>query len=253
MSKPASPVWTPGAIGTEGCQGYWLLHEGSGTTLNDISPNGRHLSFVGSPTWSVGPLGPQLGGFTASNYAAVAISPVAPSYPLWMAVLASSTVAVNKVAMHLGDPATGGYRSINYNTTNRIQHVATNDGTTFGATATASGRAEAADGTPHVLMALALSDTSRDLLADGVSAATSTASRTLLAAIAALAIGADPISAATLPFSNGNAIAAAWGYGSAPDPALLAADWLSGTFAAAGGSATGQPPAPFGFRHLGLF
>jgi hypothetical protein len=52
---------------------------------------------------------------------------------------------------------------------------------------------------------------------------------------------------------SGSIIAAALGWGAVPDLAALSADWLSGTFAAAGGSGTGQPPAPFGFRHLGLF
>jgi hypothetical protein len=243
VPKPASPVWTPGEIGTEGCQGYWPLHEGSGTTLNDISGNGRHLSFVGTPgpTWSVGPLGAQLGGFSSSNYAAATFSPVAPSYPFWVAALVSSTTAINKAALQLGDQSTGGYRGAYYNSSDRCQYVATNNGSSF-ASVSATARPEPTDGLPHLIFGVEHSATDRRLEIDGVQVATSTTNLGLLSGIDAISAGLAALTGAQA-YTSGYLIALAIGWGALPNGAALAADWLSGTFAAAGGGASPNLPA----------
>jgi hypothetical protein len=109
------------------------------------------------------------------------------------------------------------------------------------------------DGSPHVLMWVQTAANQRRAYCDGVQIASNTATLGTHAA-SRLLLGAARLGGTTVsnPFT-GSIAAAAIGAGSIPDPAALSADWLSGTFAAAGGNADGQPPAPFGFRHLGLF
>ncbi len=47
------PLW-------RGLLGRWIMWEGAGTRLIDISGNGNHATFVGAPAWIVGQGGPAL-------------------------------------------------------------------------------------------------------------------------------------------------------------------------------------------------
>jgi hypothetical protein len=91
-------------------------------------------------------------------------------------------------------------------------------------------------------MGVEASATDRQIAIDGVSAASSTASLGLLSAIARLSLGYNAI-ASNGQYVSGSIIAAALGWGAVPDLAALSADWLSGTFAAAGGGASANLPA----------
>ena len=90
-AKESSPVWTS-TYAPNGTRAFYLIHEGSGTTVNDIS-NTYDGSIQGSPTWGSDSYGANLSGFTTSNYVlanALASSGLfngGSNYPLWMAVL----------------------------------------------------------------------------------------------------------------------------------------------------------------------
>lgn len=257
MVKPTSPVWTPGAIGTEGCRGYWLLHEGSGTTVSDISPGGNHGVFVGEPAWGTGAFGPNLSGFGASAYVAADGAGVAAGasggYPCWCAVLASCSVATQGIVLSLGNATSGiPLVALGWNTSffspaaGGLNYLIRGDSVdTFAGANWASGGL-ATDGQPHVLMGVSESASVHRLYVDGVLRASSTA--VLVPWPTALpwgrlSLGVRRRSSVDQPFP-GSLHAAAFGWDAVPDPADLAADWLSGTFSAARGGAAPELVLP---------
>ena len=42
---------------SQGLVGYWLMNEGSGNQLNDLSLNGNDLAFYNTPQWVTGESG----------------------------------------------------------------------------------------------------------------------------------------------------------------------------------------------------
>ncbi|HYE17071.1 MAG TPA: BNR-4 repeat-containing protein [Tepidisphaeraceae bacterium] len=95
--KATTPAWTSG-YAPSGVQAYYLIHEGSGTSLTDLA-NGRNGTFVGSPTWNAGAaddFGAFLSGFSTSAH--VTIDTLASvlnnndsNYPVWAIVLLKTT------------------------------------------------------------------------------------------------------------------------------------------------------------------
>jgi hypothetical protein len=53
MAKPASPTWTSGGVGGANCIGYWLLSEGTGAP-QDLSGNWPGTEALGDATWGTG-------------------------------------------------------------------------------------------------------------------------------------------------------------------------------------------------------
>lgn len=58
-----------------GLVGYWPMNEGLGTKVGDMSGNGNHGNFSGSPTWVDGKLDKALAFAGASNYVVTADNP----------------------------------------------------------------------------------------------------------------------------------------------------------------------------------
>src|SRR5207237_1628940 len=91
LAKPL-PLWRPDQA-PAGCLFYALLDEASGLRVRDLAQRAGNGAFVGTPTWGRGLYGPQLGGFTASNYVSVPglVGAGTLTYPHWAAALFAVT------------------------------------------------------------------------------------------------------------------------------------------------------------------
>lgn len=230
-TKPARPAWNPGAIGTEGCLGYWLL----GGNALDLSPNGHHGTIVGEPSWGSGDHGPELSGFSTSDYVTMDSAAVhANQYPRALAVLFRTTDTIDQYLFALGRSTTNTpvyCLSINRESVPLVGLFARDDAAQE--LTELYEEVDVGDESPHVLHAWSISSTEHHLALDGAVIASSTST-----------LGSSTFDRLTLGLLRrttdigpcaGAAIAAGAWVGSVPDPARLAADWLSGTFAAARG------------------
>ncbi len=233
--KPPAPIWQPQQA-PAGCKLYLPLVAGAGTTVRDLSGrSGVDGTFTGSPVWQMGPCGPQIGGFTTSNY--VAIDPpvqiLAVTYPWWMAVLTVNTGTAQMVPISQGLSSSATPKVLLFyndgGVANRINIRVTSDAATL-AFVTAD-NLPCNDGLPHVVMAGMIAPNVPRLYFDGVKVGSSSATTLSTLTSDRLTIGATRTTSVSSAFA-GSVIAAAAGNGAFPDPMALAQDWLSGRFAA---------------------
>ncbi len=234
-AKPASPTWrTATAPHASAFQAYYLLHEGTGTTFQDLV-NARNGVAVSTPTWGSGAYGAELSGFTTGVYVtmdALAAEFQAGTLPRWVAVLFKNTDAVNYSWMFSfgrsssANPMFG--VGINLNgTANRLFGFARDDATTeasFGSTTAVS-----SDGAYHVVMMLETATNARALYLDGVSVVTN-ATNLGTATLNQASLGVLRRTTVTLPF-GGTIGAVVVGWNGNPNPYLLYDDLINGQFA----------------------
>jgi hypothetical protein len=231
--KAAAPTLSSGMH--SGVQSYFLIREGSGTSLTDLV-NARNGTFVGTPTWQTSghALAPYLNGWSTSNYVqinAVGTACNFTSYPWWWALLfRNSNSATGAYPWSVGNSTdTTPYGAGIFNSgsaNNGGSYLRDNSGNVLFAAATDS---RMSDGELHVLMgarsAVNRMDTYLDgvlLVSDsGVSLGTVTVNRgaigCLVRDVPLLATAADIFCFVI-------------GHGSAPDPEYLALDLLQGQF-----------------------
>lgn len=251
MAKPSSPIWTPGAIGTEGCLGYWLLHEGSGSTVADISPNGNHGSIAGPHAWGSGPHGPGLAfsGLTPAGVTVPLSSPLLTPESGWWVALLAGEVPSQAYTQYLwstdrSDAATPNVYCLLGADIGRLRIVATNAAGSARVLSGGDGVAVAGSGL-RVLMWVEAPSGGVTQYLDGspvVGPQSSPVAGDYTCDLLTL-FSRRPAGVLHYP-TAGHLYAAAIGQVSVPDPALLAADWLSGTFAAAGGGAAPELVLP---------
>ena len=201
--------------------------EGAGSVVNDFSGNGHNGSFVGSPAWQSGPLGTQLGGFDASDYAVGTFSaPIITNtgpFPFWMAsVISITTISNYNNVIQVGNSATDSYIGIFLTYTYSIQYFNANDANT-GQVLCGANPSNVYDGFPHLIWIASYSPSSHQIGWDGQVVATSTA---------ALETGTTTTNQwgvgtrlnETNQVFRGSILWAAAGSGTVPDFAALAAD-----------------------------
>lgn len=242
-TKPQLPTWQP-TRATAGCRGYWPLTEGGGRTLRDYAGRRYDGSFVGSPTWRRGAYGPELGGFTASDYvdgdpSAAAIFAAGP--PFWLAVMVSgmsptTTISVpislynsannQEIIIYVNNGVDGQVASFLRNDGGTNLNIIVND-------------TPLNDGKPHVLMHLSAGVADHRLYFDGRLIGSDAGSFSGPLQLASFTIGARNRGTADIPFVDGSIVWCGAGNGANPDPYTLtdglfslAGDLISGQFSA---------------------
>ncbi len=226
------PVWTPpvGARLPAGCRGSFDLLERSGTRVRD-SAQRKDGSFVGSPTWGRGLYGPQLGGFTASNYVAIDPPNLAISYPFWQASLATNTsTTVGGYINSFGSSSSGNPIAAlvyNLNSANTLGYFIRDNAGASPIVSMFSFTTQN-DGNWHVAMGVSFSESDHRLYWDGVQLASSA---TAVGAITVnqLSLGVLRRTGVASPF-NGSLGWYGWGLGQVPDPARLYRRLITGSF-----------------------
>lgn len=209
----------------------WLpLNEGSGPPRDVVSRRTGNL--VGSPTWRNGLYGPQLGGFSASNYVNLDAwgQIVGTIFPWCLAVMAVNTSTSQAMVMTQGDLANSRFIYMGYNLasvgTVRFRALGSS-----GSIAMDSGAVPCNDGLPHVLSMVGWSPGDTRGYFDGAEVAASAAT-----------IGSQNLPRLTIgcyraggtvntPFNGSVVHAGAWNR-QVPNQAALSRDWISGRFAA---------------------
>jgi hypothetical protein len=227
--KPPAPRWQAGSA-PPGVKLFLPLAEGPRPIQDAV--RGTIGTLAGTLAWGSGRYGPQLAGFTTSNYAY--LSPpaqiLASTYPCWAAVLVDAPPGVggwpfcqgvigtgsHSVGIGWNDPATG---SLSY----RLNAIGNSVTTATGLPLN--------DGRPHVVAAWSNSATDHHLWFDGVEVATGTTDPGGTLSTPAVLIGVESFNPTRNPF-GGAVIALALGNGSLPDFGPLAYDWLSGNVSA---------------------
>lgn len=233
-AKPYSPAWNPSGVGGPGCQLYLPLHEGSGAPGDICGALPTSGTLVGAPTWGAGPLGPQLGGFSAANYARIDGALTWGTYPCAVAVLAATaSAATYQCPFFLGHNTSFPRIEFQWNggSAGQLEFYLTGD-SGIGPTLSATIGATLYDGQPHIVQFTSLSASSHHLYFDGTIVATSSTTVSGPFTVTRASIGARSRGATDTPFGGSVIAAGAW-FGSVPDPTALAADWPSGTFSAA--------------------
>lgn len=250
--KPVYPTWQPGHA-PAGCKLYAPLAAKAGSAVRNLV--GEPGSFVGSPAWSSGFYGPQLSGFTSSNFVTFDwLATRVVSAPFWLAVLASTSASGSTQTL---------FSLTNSDASHEIEVYLTAAGIfetyqSFGFVVMDS-PAALNDGRPHVFMLASYANADHRSYVDGVPVATSTNNSSSPYAFSFLTLGCQRYGASGVTRGapwGGSIVAAAAGTGAIPGPRALSADWLSGTFAAVRprreawpGAEAGPPPA--GFAHVG--
>jgi len=235
-AKPVTPSWTA-SLAPPGIQAYYLINEGSGTSLDDLA-NNRDGTFVGTPAWNVGDsgdFGPYLNGFDTSNYVqinalAAALSAQVTNYPIWIAVLykttSTGTTAQNLVG--IGNSGTNNplFQALSNNGGQTVMAGQWRD--TAGATSTPSAASAGSnDGEFHVLTVSKTALAAANRTVDGVVASSSITTGAVT--FDRGAIGCLLRAAASGAFA-GEIHAALVGWGAEPDAYGLALDLLRGQF-----------------------
>jgi len=98
------------------CVGHWIMSEGGGATLYDISGNAHHGSFTNAPTWTSGPMGRALNYNGTSNYIETVASPHFSPYgdgsvkaQLTLTAWATPATTAQTYLQLLGKGASGNY------------------------------------------------------------------------------------------------------------------------------------------------
>ena len=222
--KPRVPILQRGHPHAKGLSTLVAFTESAGAPRDLVT--GRALAVTGAPTWTAGPHGPQVGGFTTGNYYSLVYATVCPwtSYPAWAAVLGTTVSTTTAQPFCYGRVGVGAFVTAQWSKT------ATNiEAYVESATLTAANVTGRTDGRPHVLMLLSYSAADHRLCFDGTQVASSTTSAAAID-YSTLSLGAGNINGSiTNPFL-GTITLFASGRGTVPSPASLADDWLSGRF-----------------------
>lgn len=97
LKPPKGVMLNRGHPISRGLVGFWLMNEGAGTLLNDLSGSGLHATIITEPTWASGVYGPSVVG-SESSYAVVIpgnagyATPVV-AYPITIACIARATTS----------------------------------------------------------------------------------------------------------------------------------------------------------------
>lgn len=235
IAKPAIAELQPGEIGTEGCTGYWALCEGTGTAYADSSVENRDGTAVGAPAWQSGSFGPEINGFTTTDYISIdatgdLVAIQTPPYG-WFVLFknasasdgvlfgqgrSSSSVPFAALRINSGVAGTSEANQRGDDNANKIQQLA----------GTASN-----DGGYHVIGCLRVSNLQLVLFFDDSQIRDLGQTLPGSGTFDRSSIGALVRNTVTLPFP-GTIVAAARYVGSYPDPWDLIHDWRTGQFSA---------------------
>lgn len=235
--KPTVGAWQAG-FAPPGVKSYFPIIEGTGTTLQDFVPGNVHAgTFVGTPDWQVGDYGPELNGFTTSDYVNCLFSTqdIGLTFPFWVAVFIHFTGTVQ------GEPITWG----NSTSDTPWIRVIANAGA-VGGRVSYLGRASSGtgfdfnsstpasnDGEPTLIQGVSWSASNHVMYRNGIEHARAATTPILspLPTLTRMTIGMLGRIGGLVPFT-GTVIAAAHGEGGVPDPLELKEDWMMGVFAA---------------------
>lgn len=185
-------------------------------------------TLTGVPTWSDGPAGPQMDGFTTANF--VDYPPLPLNYPYWLAVLYRSGGGNDGyMASYSTAASVNGYAGLRVtDSTGTASWAMKNDGGSSAPVASATGL-PTGDGAPHVIAGANYATNDLRLYFDGTQAA---ALANTLGAITptTFTVGCLKRNSPALGW-GGKIIAVAAGNGTVPDMRALATNWLSGEFA----------------------
>ena len=204
-TKTASPSYSS-SVAPTGTTNYYLIYEGSGSTVHDLT-TAANGTVVGSPTWATGTHGPELSGFSTSNYVQINSAAAAfgsASYPKWIVMLyknsATGTGAgygVSFASSTTNNDLLGVYLDTTAGTVGIIDRDHSNQGTT-----STFACAAATDGNYHVLALLMLSATTYALYLDGFSVGSNVSKPSGSNTCDRAAIGAVLRSSAASPFAG---------------------------------------------------
>lgn len=231
LAKPVSPQWQPGSA-PAGCKLYLPLAEGAAKTVRDLA-RAHNGTFVGAPAWQRGLYGPQLGGFSTSDY--VAIDPPSAilgtgTYPCWCAAMFVNTTASSGWLISQGSTTDGNAQiglRLNNATADRVEYV---NGTSPTYVDIVVDGILINDGNPHVAMGVSWSASSHQLFIDGISRGTDSTTPSTFTGDA-LSLGVFRGSSVSGRFP-GSLVWAGCGNGSVPSPLAIYADLLAGQFSA---------------------
>lgn len=233
-TKPAVPVWSS-SVAPAGTVAYYLMHEGSGTTVSDIAGVANGTITGGSLTWGTDAYGANLTGFTSSiTIVADALTSSSrfdntAGYPRWIAMLYKSTAATS------GQYA-GGFGNSGSN--NPLFCLGVNqaaDNNVFGNVRDTvpntlnPGYTKTRDTSIHTLLFVVHSNARAVIYWDGVPGAVSTAATLGTYTFDRFAIGALRRGTTSNPFS-GIISCFIVGVGSAPSPSHIHSDLINGQF-----------------------
>lgn len=237
-AKPTSPVWTS-SYAPSGVQAYFLVYEGSGTTLADLTGHGYGGSFTGSPTWNAGAagnFGPFLSGLGTTAYVNIDTLAAAinvTGYPVWMVVLFKTTSAgtTQQWSVGIGNSASNNplFGVIHNNAAATAVATFWRDTANVGSAAGAS-VSGSNSGEYHVLAGRKLAANNMQAMLDGAKAGNPDTSSTGAVTFNRGAIGCLRRAATSNGFT-GEVHAVIVGWGAEPDPLWLALDLLQGQFA----------------------
>jgi hypothetical protein len=233
LLKPRCPIWLPGAA-PPGTRLYMPLSEGAGTTVHDVSRRSKDGTFVGAPAWQSSRYGTRLGGFTASDYVAIdpATQILGVTYPFWLAALfvnTSTSFGIFAMQGYSLDSTPQVAIRLNPGGTNTLDYNVLDDAAAH-PNPFASGRTEATDGQPHVIMGVSRTASDHKLYLDGLQIATSSTAISTMTSDR-LSLGVNRSTSVNFPFP-GEFGAFACGVGAVPDTVAFAQDWLTGRFRA---------------------
>lgn len=236
LVKPAAPTWRPNSA-PDGCRFFAAFGQfGESRPRNYVTSVAGTV--VGSPTWIYGPYGPQLDGFSTSNYLTFDAMPQflnVGTFPFWIACLfvntgVSDAFLVGSTSLSSATP-TVAVRINSNNNVGQVRYEATGDAVPQGLALSSVGAATCNDGLPHVMLGISYSASNHVLYFDGVSLATSAATITT-GTTTAFTVGMKRTTTNSSPLSSGSVIVAAAGSNASPDPVALTNDWLTGRFSA---------------------
>jgi hypothetical protein len=223
MAKPVSPVYTPGAIGTEGCAALWAFNN----DYVDLSPNGRDCSAVGTPTWGTGTFGPEVGGFSNVNHILGPDDTPFRSRPIAITFLATFPGSISDWVT----PIDHGIFGAGWGFLVQIGNLYFYAANAYNANPAVVALPAAGD---HIVTAHSKADGSIDLWLDGTLVNTSAGDTTAFADSTirigwqSSGFGPWPGNIAAMVINSG---------GTLPNFATLHTDWLGGTFSIMGGGA----------------
>lgn len=208
------------------CGLYLPMWERVGSPMDLVSRQPGTLT--GVPTWSDGPAGPQMDGFTTANF--VDYPPLPLTYPYWLAVLYRSGGGNDGyMASYSTAASVNGYAGLRVtDSTGTASWAMKNDGGSSAPIASAAGL-PTGDGHPHVVMGACYATNDIRMWFDGVQ---KSALVNTLGTITPtfFTVGCLKRNSPVLGY-GGKIIAVAAGLGGVPDPAAFAWNWLSGDFA----------------------
>jgi hypothetical protein len=216
-----------------GTQHYYLIYEGTGTTVHDLA-GAVDGAFVSTPTWGSDALGAYLSGFSTTKYVtmdSVASAFGSASAPRWVAILFSNSGTGEQWPISIGaNQVSGGpYVSIllNNGSAGTLKSYWVGDG---GTAATPGGTATVNDGNVHCVLATEEDATHHRVYFDGALVGSDITSNPGVMTMTKATLGCLRRQSNAYAF-GGNLYAAIVGWGTIPDPVGLYDDLSRGQFA----------------------